>query len=339
MQSSLSVKSASLSLIIVLTFLVCWEDYLRYKGVTFDYDDGPELWSNSRAMVYRPAGKTTVFIGSSRIKYDLDIPTWESLTGNHAIQLAMVGSNPRPFLRDLASDTNFKGNLMVDVTEGLFFSKGSISSPNEAIEYYKKRTPAQRASFELNRLLESQLVFLNKNFFSLNPLLNKLHLKNRDGVISAAEFPISFRSVTFERQNKMTDEFLADTAQQAQVKNIWAFNRKKNRIAPVTGKALDTIINSVKADVDKIRARGGDVVFLRTPSSGTYLVFEKKSYPQNEYWDKLLTITGCRGIHFADYPVIDQLTCPEYSHLNPKDAVIYTQNLVSILKKEQIWKY
>ncbi|WP_426670808.1 hypothetical protein ACPPVU_06155 [Mucilaginibacter sp. McL0603] len=339
MQINSRLKSAVLAAGIVLAFLISWELYLRHKGVTFDYDDGPELWSNSRAMVYEPADKTTVFIGSSRIKYDLDIPTWERLTGNHAIQLSMVGSNPRPFLHDLASDTNFKGKLMVDVTEGLFFSKGSISSPIEAIEYYKKRTPAQRASFELNHLLESQLVFLNKGFFSLNPLLNKLHPKNRDGVITAAEFPISFRSITFERQNKMTDEFLADTNQQVQVKNIWAFNRKNNHTPPITGKALDTIINSVKADVDKIRARGGDVIFLRTPSSGTYLIFEKKNYPRNLYWDKLLTVTRCRGIHFADYPVIDQLTCPEYSHLSPKDAVIYTQNLVNILKKEQIWGY
>jgi hypothetical protein len=341
MQSSLSVKSAILALILVLTFLVSWELYLRHKGITRDYDDGPELWANSRAMVYEPADKATVFIGSSRIKYDLDIPTWENLTGNHAIQLAMVGSNPRPFLHDLASDPNFKGKLIVDVTEGLFFNKSkvAVSSPNEGIEYYKKRTPAQRASFELDHALESQFVFLNRNFLSLNPLIDNLHIKNRPGVTSAAEFPIGFRSVAFERQSKMTAEFLADTNQQIQVRNIWASNRKKNRTPPVRGKSLDSIMTSVKADVDKIRARGGDVVFIRTPSSDTYLIFENKTYPRTEYWDKLLAITRCEGIHFADYPVIDQLTCPEYSHLSPKDAIIYTQNLVSILKKEQGWKF
>jgi len=339
MQSSLSVKSAVLALIIVLTFLVCWEFYLRNEGIALDYDDGPELWANSRAMVYEPANKATVFIGSSRIKYDLDIPTWENLTGNHAIQLSMVGSNPRPFLHDLASDPNFKGRLIVDVTEGLFFSKGSVRFPNEGIEYYSKRTPAQKASFELNHALESHFVFLNRGYFSLNPMLNKLHLKNRPGVVPAAEFPIGFRSITFERQNKMTAEFIIDTNQQIQVRNIWAFNRKNNHIPPVNGKALDTILTSVKADVDKIRARGGDVTFVRTPSSDSYLIFENKNYPRKEYWDKLLAITGCKGIHFADYPVIDQLTCPEYSHLKPTDAVIYTQHLVSILKKDLGWRF
>jgi len=341
MQINSIFKSAVLAAGIVLVFLVSWELYLRHKGIASDYDDGPELWANSRAMVYEPADKATIFIGSSRIKYDLDIPTWESLTGTHAIQLAMVGSNPRPFLHDLASDPKFKGRLIVDVTEGLFFSKSkvAVSSPNEGIEYYKKRTPAQRASFELDHALESQFAFLNRGFFSLNPLLDKLHIKNRPGVTSPTEFPIGFRLVTFERQTKMMDQFLTDTNQQIQVRNIWASNRKRNRTPPVSGKVLDTIMNSVKADVDKIRARGGYVIFVRTPSSDSYLAFENKNYPRKEYWDKLLAITGCKGIHFADYPVIDQLTCPEYSHLSPKDAIIYTQNLVSILKKEQGRKF
>ncbi|MDB5025664.1 MAG: hypothetical protein JWP78_3419 [Mucilaginibacter sp.] len=339
MQTRLSFKSALLTLLLVLTFVISWEFHLRHKGVVLDYDDGPELWSNNRAMVYQPADKATVFIGSSRIKYDLDIATWEALTGNHAIQLAMVGSNPRPFLHDLASDPNFKGKLMVDVTEGLFFSKGADSAPKEGIEYYRKRTPAQRASFELNHVLESRFVFLNKSFFSLNPLLNKLHFKDRTGVSLAAEFPIGFRAIAFDRQNKMTDAFIADTNQQNQVRNIWASNRKLNHIPPVTGKALDTILNAIKGDVDQIRARGGKVIFLRTPSSGTNLAFEKKNYPRNKYWDRLLAVTGCKGIHYADHPVTDQLICPEESHLNPKDAILYTQNLVSILKKEEGWKF
>lgn len=43
-----------------------------------------------------PPDKSTVFIGSSRIKFDLDIDTWEGITGDHAIQLACVGSTPIP---------------------------------------------------------------------------------------------------------------------------------------------------------------------------------------------------------------------------------------------------
>src|SRR3954471_24653237 len=117
MNTPLSVRSALLAAVIVVTVFVCWEIHLRHKGVAADFDDGPELWADKRAMVYEPAGTATVFIGSSRIKYDLDIATWESLTGTHAIQLAMVGSSPRPFFDDLANDPRFKGRLIVDITE------------------------------------------------------------------------------------------------------------------------------------------------------------------------------------------------------------------------------
>ena len=34
------------------------------------------------------------------------------------------------------------------------------------------------------------------------------------------------------------------------------------------------------------------------------LDWELKGFPRNEYWDRLLAYTGCKGIYFADYPAI-----------------------------------
>src|SRR5581483_10211984 len=95
MQTNVSGRSAILAVVLVSIFLVSWEIYARHKGVVPDFDDGPELWAHVRGQVYEPADKAVVFIGSSRIKYDLDIPTWESITHTHAIQLAFVASSPR----------------------------------------------------------------------------------------------------------------------------------------------------------------------------------------------------------------------------------------------------
>jgi hypothetical protein len=339
MQTKSLGKSAVLALAIVLTFFISWELYLRQKGAVPDYDDNAELWAHTRAMVYEPADKATVFIGSSRIKYDLDIPTWESLTGKHAIQLAMVGSSPRPFLDDLANDPNFKGKLVVDVTEVLFFNLEPpvVASPNEGISFYNKRTPAQKASFELDHKLESHLVFLNEGHYALNSLLGQLHIKDRPGVYPFLDFPAGFDLTLFNRQNKMNAEFVADTNQQNQVKAIWGL-LKNDPTPPLSGKPLDSVMLSVKNDVDKIKARGGEVIFVRTPSSGFFYMAEQHGYPRAAYWDKLLAVTGCKGIYFGDYPALAQLTCPEFSHLKPQDAVIYTKNIVDILQKEKGWK-
>src|SRR5882757_6289651 len=97
-------NAALLALVLSIVFFSCWEYYLRAQGIGISYDDGPELWSAKRSEVYLPADKATVFIGSSRHKFDIDIDTWQSLTGEKAIQLAFEGTSPMPALDDLAND-------------------------------------------------------------------------------------------------------------------------------------------------------------------------------------------------------------------------------------------
>ncbi len=185
-------KAGILTLILVTTSLVSWELYVRHKGFDTSYDDGGPIWADKRAMVYEPADKATVFIGSSRIKFGLDINTWQNITGDHAIQLSCVGSTPLPQLKDLADDSNFKGKLIIDVTEILFFSLAppNAATPQANIKYYKDRTPAQRASFILDHAVESKLVFLDKDRLSLNAELANLHIPNRPGVFEIAALTV-----------------------------------------------------------------------------------------------------------------------------------------------------
>jgi hypothetical protein len=55
---------------------------LRSKGLEVSYDDGPALWADKRKMVYQSAQDQIVFIGSSRIKYDLDIQPGKNRRGS-----------------------------------------------------------------------------------------------------------------------------------------------------------------------------------------------------------------------------------------------------------------
>ena len=335
------VKAGILTLILVATSVISWEFYVRSKGFDASFDDDPSLWSDKRMQVYEPADKATVFIGSSRIKFDLDINTWENITGDHAIQLACVGSTPIPVLENLANDDKFKGKLVIDVTEVLFFSTSPNNSetPEKNIKFFKDRTPAQQAGFQLDHVLESKLVFLDKERLSLNAELSNLHIPNRPGVFEFPIFPPDFGRVKFNRQEYMTEKFVADTNQQNQVRDIWDFFRKMRKEPPASGGKLDSIFTSVKNSVDKIKARGGQVIFVRTPSSGPFLMGEKMGYPREKYWDRLLAITGCPGIHFADYPAIANFVCPEFSHLKQPDEIIFTKIFIKILSEEKGWKF
>jgi hypothetical protein len=98
---------------------------------------------------------------------------------------------------------------------------------------------------------------------------------------------------------------------------------------------MDAIFNSVKRDVDKIKARGGQVLFVRTPSSGAYIAAEGKGYPRAAYWERLLALTGCKGIHFTDYPATAYFVCPEWSHLTPADAVLYTKAFIQEMQEKE----
>jgi hypothetical protein len=330
-------RSAILMTLLVVILLGGWEIYLRHSGVAISYDDGKELWANKRAMVYEPADKATVFIGSSRIKYDLDIDTWEKTTRRHAIQLAVQGSSPVPTLVDLGNDPRFKGKLVVDVTEPLFFTPPNPGAERDQANFaawYHKQTPAQKASFQLDHLLESQLVFLDRDFLSLNAGLEKLSVPNRSGVYAFPDFPLDFCPCLFSRQSQMTDRFVADTSLQHQVQNIWIFLMRMAQSAPHDGpNPVPGIMQSVKTAVDQIRSRGGDVVFIRTPSSGPFREGEKHAFPREKLWDPLLVMTQSKGVYFTDYPATAQLICPEWSHLSPSDAIVYTKALITELPK------
>ena len=342
MENNSLSKSAILMLILTLFAVLCWEIYLRNLGVNHSYDDGPPLWSNSRAKVYESPNNAVVFIGSSRNKYDLDIATWKNQTGFDAVQLGIEGSCPRPILEDLANDPNFKGKLIIDVTEGLFFSTAPRNSekPKENIKYYYERTPAQQASFFINKPLESMFVFLEKDNFSLNAQLEALEIPSRPGVFMMPIFPWEFHRNTFDRQSSMTKKLVHDPKLSGQVKGVWHFLSEMNKHAPRTTEAdITAIFNSVKIAADKIKARGGEIVFVRTPSSGPFLQGEQMAFPREKYWDRLLEVTNSQGIHFQDYPAISHFNCPEFSHLSPTDAKIFTKNLIKIIQTKTDWKF
>ena len=105
------------------------------------------------------------------------------------------------------------------------------------------------------------------------------------------------------------------------------------------GDSLIAVFDQIKKAVAKIKARGGQVIFVRPPSSGGYQKAEEIVYPRDEYWDKFLAYTKTPGVYYADYPETANFVCPEWSHLSPTDAIIYTKNLARILQDEKGWKF
>jgi hypothetical protein len=327
------LKAGVLASIVATAFVLSWEGYLRSSGFAVTYNDDKALWALHRPNASLPMDEATVFIGSSRIKFDLDIPTWEKLTGEKVVQLSLVGTSPRLLLQDLAGDESFSGKLIVDITEPLFFSQNPFfhQSAREAIAYYKKQTPTEKISNQINLALESGFVFLEERRFSLNTLLNDLAIPNRPGVFSLPPFPKGFEWTTIDRQTYMSEMFLSDTNDIKRQTEIWASLISGDPTPPLDGEALEEVMSEIQTAVEKIKDRGGKVIFVRTPSSGLMGEGEKMAFPREKYWDKILIKTEAPGIHFSDYPETAGLICPEWSHLSPAQAVHYTHHLVDRL--------
>ncbi|HTE11794.1 MAG TPA: hypothetical protein VK645_12495 [Chitinophagaceae bacterium] len=337
MQPTHFFKASILMLAIVIGFVACWEYYWRSRGFKPTYNDDKVLWAQQRKKLTSPTPRSTVIIGGSRIKFAFDIPTWEKLTGEEAIQLAIVGTPSRLTLRDLASDSTFEGKLIIDVAESQFFSIDTTrrdKSAREAIEYYYAETPAQKASASINYVLESKFVFLEEGKFGLTNLLNSMQMRNRADVVVRPPFPKEFSITNFNRQTAMTPMFLNDRRLQQKQRDYW-----EKFTVGVKGDTLLTILKGFKASIDKIRSRGGVVIFVRPPSSGDILEKEKSVFPRQQYWDRLLAYTNTPGIHYSDYAATANFVCPECSHLVPRDAVTYTTALIRILREEKGWVF
>ncbi|MEP6615749.1 MAG: hypothetical protein ABJA57_04190 [Ginsengibacter sp.] len=337
MESSSLKKAAILTLLLVVICVGSWELYLRNKGFPIDYNDDASLWSTQRRMIYKPIDQETIFIGASRIKFDLDIPTWERVTGEKAIQLSFVGTSPRPLLQDLANDNNFKGKVIVDVTEPIFFNrntKRTEKSARDGLEFYKKWTPAQKVSASINNILESGFVFLDKTKLSLNAILDHLPVPKRKEVFIFPYFPAGFENCLSNRQNFMTQSFLQNPAKLKKQTDNWTILGALDKTPGITGDSLISVFQELKTSIDKIKARGGKVLFVRTPSSGGYWETEHIVYPKEKYWDPMLAYTNTPGIHFKDYPEIASLSCPEWSHLAPKDVLTFTESFIKILEQK-----
>jgi hypothetical protein len=343
MQQSNMVRAGILATVLSIISVASWEFYLRhrYPDLTISYDDNSALWANKRAMVYEPKDRTTVFIGPSRIKFGLDISTWETETGNHAVQLALIGQSDWDSFDDLANDKNFKGKLIVEVVEDLFFIRDPADGDKVRanIAYYHTITPTQKASFQINHVLESRLIFLNQDNFSINAMLSKWNLPKRKDVWLPPVFPVEFTPVSFDRQSYMTPNFVTDTNLQNQVKKVWNPTGAPWIPPPLIEDSLQAVFKSAKADVDKIRNRGGEVLFVRMPITDRFEEGTEKAFPRKVCWNRLLAITGCQGIFNRDYPAIDHFECPEWFHLSPEQAVIFTKNLIKILREEKGWTF
>jgi hypothetical protein len=313
---------------ILFVLLVAWEFEMRRMGLQpGDLDDGRGYWAVERRKVDSGPRDSVVIVGDSRILFDTDLAAWQRLTGRRPIQLALMGGNAQPILHDLANDEHFAGLLVIGTAEFSYFA--DPGPPPEVIRYKNSESPSQRSGIHLYRTLSRYCAFLDSNY-TLFSLLGHYDWPERNGVHGPYMGVWKIAESYDDRQSYLWQRIEHDDYLREHARRVWItiFTGP-----PVTTGSVEQISTRTKSDIDRIRARGGEVVWIRPPSSGPLLEIERVRYPRQKVWDRLLQATSSFGIFFEDYPAMQHLRCPDGSHLSKSSAVAFTEAYVRVLRE------
>jgi hypothetical protein len=330
--------------VIVALFIsvAAWEVYVRSLGYEPTLNDTSDLWAEARRHV---EPESVVLIGDSRIWFDMDLDQLQQGLGTRPVQLGLAGGCGYPVLEDLANDQHFHGTVICSIVPGLYFAPpGSfpVERGEKAVQRFHGQTWAQRASHEISVPVEKSFAFLKQDDLTLEALLKEIPIPNRPYAQVPPRFPPYFCSIDRERRARMVEQCARPGRLQDRVKYGWTAlftPPPPPRYVPPEAfgakikEAIGARFQNTIAAVEKLRARGGKVVFVRFPVSGELKKLEDAGTPRAQTWEPLLQQTKVPGIYFEDFPELAGFECPEWSHLSAGDSVEFTKRLVPHLRE------
>ncbi len=324
-----------LVLVLVVTATAAWEWRMRSLGLNAgDLDDGPSHWAVERRRIENGDHDKVVIFGSSRILFDTDLDAWEELTGRRPIQLALPGTNSRPFLVRFADESDFSGLVVVGVTPELYFSAIVSGLPQflTVQDDWRDESPSKRVGHQLGLWMSEHLAFLDDRH-TLADFIEQVEIPDRKGVLGPYLSVWKLSEAFADRQYRMWPRLESDQRLRTHAIKVWMARDRGKLDAGLVTRAIEESAQAVRT----IRARGGEVIFVREPSASAYYEREARNTPRATTWDRLLRESGAFGIHFEDYPEMRGLDLPEMSHLSSESATRYTRAYVDVLAREVPW--
>lgn len=320
------------ALVVAAGGLTGWELYWRRFGVEPSIQNSDGLWARERRRIDQGEGHRTVLVGASRMLFNVDLDTWERVTGERPIQLALEGTSPLFAIEDLATDRDFTGRLIVGVAPELLFS--GYAYRGKLAAYYRDETPAQRAGQWLSMtFIEPYVAFYDPDF-ALCTVLKRQAWPARDGVKTSIDVRKLANSAA-DRNTWMWSKVVDDPDYRALAQKIWSqdMSAPDPKFRAMLDKARDEQIARTSAAVGKLRARGIEVIFVRFPSIAPLRDAEERDFSRATTWDVLLARSGAAGIHFDDEPSLQGFDLPEWSHIAAGERPRFTEALLGAIAR------
>ena len=316
----------STTILLFCAIVTFCESAWRELGYSPSAVDSPALWTfwYDRAVSNGP--QTIVLIGSSRIQAGTSTVVFRKRLPRYGVyQLAKYASgSPIGVLRKLSADDRFNGIVICGMIEP-FLSKQLWDDQRTLFEY----TGPTRDGVEA---------------VASATVLSLLAIRNAEyGIFAASKELINHgelphaRHITGRQDRSMRFDFSKVDGLDRFRKTKAEVYRKRYKREPFPPPAvLDGDIREIDHFIRRIQARGGQVVFVRMPSSRDRLALEEEYHPKIKYWDRFAVMTRGIWIHMQDLPDEHAWECPDDSHLDYPDAVRFTHALVDELLKRKV---
>lgn len=335
-------KSLIIGILLSLTALVAWE--LHWMSKTDYYtaylEDDRNLWAEHRAKVETATPNDIILLGASRTGYNFNTHVWEETQGVKPINLSANGKPFTPFFEDIVNNTDFNGTLVIGVVPIAIFEKFRVKDAKQWVDHYYNRTYAQRLGFKLSKPLKRHLVMLSA---SESKSYNDLDLKSLINTISFADDRINTNGFNLinigyndeDRNLIMFPRMTNNPFYQKEITDQW------DKVIPTlpdysdkVEKEASTIINELSTLINKFKAKGGVIIFIRHKAEEGWNKHAIRMMPRDKVWDKFIQTVNCPAYHFEDYEFMSKYYLPDWSHLNAEDAKSYTKDIVNQLIKD-----
>jgi hypothetical protein len=308
--------------------------------------DSYALWQDQRDRVDALGSRALILVGNSRMQNDVDLPTLRHDTGFAPVQLGLSGSSFLPVLRDLATDPDVKGTIVVN------FEADALALPPHddlAANYertYESRSHGTALDFaHVEDRLSGELHFRLRSYADgtrpLTALLDRIipWEKAKPYYVSLQpdrQVKLDFSLLNIHRyallraEHEISESFqysahADETGLRADIEN--AITTMK----PVDDHRFQDNLRSVDDMASAIEARGGRLIFVIFPRDGLIRRIQDARYPRDRFWAPFSQAVKAEMVSYQDVPALQDFSCPDGSHLDERDQARFTAALVDTL--------
>lgn len=330
--------------VLVVAAVAGWEMKARsMQHLPGDYDGYANFtvqWAEERRKLDEPDhGIRLLLLGSSRMLWAADLDILEEQLGTRPLQLAIAGTGPALMLRGIVEDTDFDGLVLVGVTPFLFNRLNEGFFGEDALRWYEGASPSERSGHRIHSFLSQHLGFLDDGFKLFELIDHYSDFPEREGVwdLSAGEWKLGHHYA--DRQTDMWPPVEVEGSfDNEQILAFWMLGLGRDLETPERMEEMaQTAAEFFAPLVEQLRARGGDVVFIRMPSSGKYLEHDLATRYRELTWDPMTEGFGAVAVNSMDYAELSsKLEIPEWSHLSRRSQDDFSRRIVPVLEQRYL---